>query len=114
MKAFVVRIVPNMFVFTKRRICSAKPFKRTRETRASIVEHHIDLARSHDSCRHTLDFMRISDIQRHQLNARNITECLFLLWFAHGGNDFPALANSFAVARPKPDEAPVMKIVLWS
>src|SRR5208282_1151412 len=49
-----------------------KPFKRTRKTVASIVEHYIDAAACNDLGRNTLDFMRISDIQRHQCNARTV------------------------------------------
>jgi hypothetical protein len=52
--------------------------------------------------------------QGYQLNAR-LPSC-----FSFFGSRLDAMAfhpfdaNSFAVARPKPDEAPVMKIALWS
>jgi hypothetical protein len=59
--------------------------------------------------------MGIGDIQRHQCNTGNFAKLVFLVRVAHGGDDLPAFdVNSFAVARPKSEEAPVMKIAFCS
>jgi len=56
-----------------------------------------------------------SDIQRHQRNPEMSPSSFSLFGSRIEALTFhPFEANSFAVARPKPEEAPVMKIALWS
>src|SRR5215472_15309461 len=56
-----------------------------------------------------------SDIQRHQRNPEMSPSSFSLFGSRIEALTFhPFEANSFAVARPKPEEAPVMKIAFWS
>jgi len=114
MNAFVVRIVPNMLVLTMRRICSsvspssapARPYPALLNTRSVPPDP--------TTCFATLSIAPGSVTS----SAISLRPEMSFSSFSFLGSRMEAMtlhpfdANSFAVALPKPEELPVMKIVL--